>query len=136
MKGVGCRGGARVEGPEGRHGQGLEGVEGRAPGVGDERPDGVGGGVRVVSSQEPGLEGRHLGSEQVGCWGLGSWCDRKRVWPGPLPTWIEPRHQPCGLGRPCALGPHLGADSSRGFQAKDTARAEAPKPEGGGGGRH
>lgn len=67
MKGVGCRGGARVEGPEGRHGQGLEGVEGRAPGVGDERPDGVGGGVRVgCPARSPGWRGGTWGATRLG----------------------------------------------------------------------
>lgn len=43
---------------------------------------------------------------------------------------------PVGWDAPVCSPPHLDADHSRGFQAKDTARAEAPKPECGGGGAH
>ena len=43
---------------------------------------------------------------------------------------------PVGWEAPVCSPPHLGTDHSRGFQAKDTARAEAPKPECGEGGGH
>ena len=114
-----------MEGPEWRGPRGAEawsgpgGVEGRARRLGDERSEGVGGGVGVgCPARSPGWRGGTWGASRLGAGDLGSWCDREHVWPGPLPTWIEPRHQPCGLGRPCALGPHLGADSSRGFQPR------------------
>lgn len=104
MKGVGCRGGERgpVRAWRGWRGEGLRGgCRAHLAGgtrVGDEGHDGDGGGGPAWSRGAPG--------ERAG-WALGIWEAgvTGSTWPGPLPAWIEPHHQPCGLGGPCVLAP-------------------------------
>lgn len=53
------------------------------------------------------------GASGLGGGDLGSWCDRERVWPGPLPAWIELRFiSPCGLLTPVRSPPPATAPTS------------------------
>lgn len=120
------RGGAVPEGSGGSEAQsgpggGGGGKSSQADRVGDEHHDGDGG-RGPAWSLGVCVAGGSWGASGLGGGDLGSWCDREHVWPGPLPAWIEPRHQPCGLGRPCALPPPATTPATSALMAPGASR--------------